>query len=886
MIKFETGISRPATGFRMADVEVVAVPAENSIGFLDTVFECTAGGQVFAIDRGQCALEAHVSALRQARLPEPARRGWIRLRYTPVASDALAQITFSSGTEGRPKAILLSQRNIADVVTRLNTAMQLSDEILEYVGVPVTYSFGLGRVRAVSAAGGAVYLPERFDPTEIRQMLDAGDINAISAVPSLWRTLLAAPEVIGQAGRAVRWIEIGSQYMSAEEKVAMTRLFPNARIVQHYGLTEASRSTLLDISNADPAQLDSVGQAVGSVEIGMAPSGAIRIRGDHVARGILDQDTGEIRPLTDAEGWFETRDKGRIEAGHLFYLGRLDDQINVAGVKLWAEALERAIVAELPAAERRVAISRVPDPARGEAVLLAYETGLGDRAALLRAAADLVLRRHGIDPRGALVPMALDNLPRTGTDKIQRGRLAQIHADLGPVASADDGHAPGETESPTLTAGEAQVAESWQKVLGRTDLTPDSTFYDAGGDSLGGVQISLVMDRQGYSREIIRATLEGRSLRAVAALLDRASTASTQTTDPVTGQTAQNWSVSMTRGVMVLAVLFSHWGPGVFVRLGLADVTDRIFGAFYRIGTPGFAFVFGLGIGAFMLPRYTHNAAAVMGRLKVSFLLVLSGLVLSGGVFLLRFALGGPGISGQTVSHAFYNVLAYYVIILGSARLWVPRLARLRRPVVGLAVLAIMFWIAWQIALALITQTPQNSLLEWPRLMGVAGYNVFKMSAIACAGAAFGLWVATRREVSEIAGSLVVAGTIGCFLSIATLLQGYGLAAFAGRDSPAYMTLPGLTLYMCFAVALTGLFWQGLLRWDSLPPVLRVPMQILVVVGGMALPIYVFHGLVIPVKDVLILLGTPSGLALAGPLILFLAGMGYGGVRLYKMYYR
>jgi acyl-CoA synthetase (AMP-forming)/AMP-acid ligase II len=131
-----------------------------------------------------------------------------------IATDTPAQISFSSGTTGRPKALLLSHRALNDVVTRINDAMGVTDEIREYIGVPVTFSFGFGRARAVAVAGGQSYLPPNgFDPTEIGRMLKAGEINAISAVPTLWRVLLAHPEVIGQAGDKVRWIEIGSQYM-------------------------------------------------------------------------------------------------------------------------------------------------------------------------------------------------------------------------------------------------------------------------------------------------------------------------------------------------------------------------------------------------------------------------------------------------------------------------------------------------------------------------------------------------------------------------------------------------------------------------------------------------------------------------------------------------
>ncbi len=159
----------------------------------------------------------------------------------------------------------------------------------------------MGRARAVAAAGGEVFVPERFDPLQIGDMLAEGRINAISAVPSLWRQVLAAPGAIGRHGDKVRWIEIGSQYMAAADKLAMRRLFPGARIVQHYGLTEASRTVFLDISATPEAALESVGLPDDPGALRIGENGAILIRGDHVALGQVTEG-GEILPLADAGG--------------------------------------------------------------------------------------------------------------------------------------------------------------------------------------------------------------------------------------------------------------------------------------------------------------------------------------------------------------------------------------------------------------------------------------------------------------------------------------------------------------------------------------------------------------------------------------------------------
>lgn len=169
--------------------------------------------------------------------------------HTAFTDEMPAQISYTSGTEGQPKGILLTYANLTDAAERIIEQMQMTADIREYVGVPATFSFGMARYRAISAVGGHSYLPPRgFDPLELARMLTAGQVNALSVVPTLFRVLLAEPTVIGEAGKHLRWMEIGSQHMTADEKRYVRELFPNALIVQHYGLTEASRSTFLQVT--------------------------------------------------------------------------------------------------------------------------------------------------------------------------------------------------------------------------------------------------------------------------------------------------------------------------------------------------------------------------------------------------------------------------------------------------------------------------------------------------------------------------------------------------------------------------------------------------------------------------------------------------------------
>ncbi len=851
----------------------VAVEGKNTLGFLDQVFRLYDAGQLFTVQRPGLDLTRYPGLTVTETLAVGDDLGWGQQSFTPGTADAPAQILFSSGTEGLPKPIVLSQRNISDVVQRLNTAMALDETVREYVGVPCTYSFGLGRIRAVSAVGGKYYLPARFDPIEIREMLERGEINAISAVPTLWRVILQSPDVIGPAGEAVKWIEVGSQYMSGTEKEALRRVFPKARIVQHYGLTEASRTTFLDIGQSPASVLESVGTATPPAETRIGPEQEICIRGDHVALGLLAEDGG-VEPLTDDDGWLHTKDKGRIEDGMLYYEGRLDDQMNIAGVNLNADNLEQEIN-RICGTSGQIGVTRTDDALRGDAVLIAIRRDAMDRVPMVEKAAEIAMAKAGINQPGGVHLFVMDDVPMTGTGKVRRRKIQEAF-----LAQADTSVDQTATPDTNLTEAEERVANVWRKVIGPVGIRAGDTFYDTGGDSLSAVQIGLVMEKE-FDRAAVRATLEGQTLRDIAALheSDAAPMAAA-----LPERTARTWAINVTRGLMVLAVLFSHWGPGLFKRLGIGEQADYFLGWIYVMGTEGFAVIFGIGLAIFFLPGYAANKPAVRKRLRLSFWLVLSGLAIMGAFHLTHFALRGETITGLRISHSFYNILAYYVLAFLTARFWLDYLSGGENVIFRallVCVLAIpIYWLAASVA-----PGRQDSLLEWPRLMAVAGYSYFKVSGFVFAGIAAGHWYGQQSDTRRASRLFALGGLFGMVFTMIVGADVLPESPFASRGSPFFTSLMGFVFYFFLVIFLVGAF-EGLLRgWTGLGSLTRGVLQVMIVVGGLALPIYAFHGVVIPAKDILKILGLPGAIALLMPLSAFLSLMAYFGWRLRRMYF-
>lgn len=463
-------------------LQATAVVRKNSIAFVETLFSLYAERRPLVLVASE-AQAAHLPGLNIDRTIDPAEQtGWFSASHPVILDDLPAQVSYTSGTEGLPKGILLTYLNLGYTTERIIEQMQLTDEVREYVGVPATFSFGMARFRAVSAVGGKSYMPPRgFDPLELARMLAAGEVNSLSVVPTLLRILLADPGIIGKAGTKLRWMEIGSQPMTADEKRRIREMFPNALIVQHYGLTEASRSTFLQLSGLSDGLLDSVGRAVGEGEVQLSADGRIRLRGPQVARSRID--AAGLHDLTDADGWLQTNDLGHLRDGYLFFDGRADDLINCGGQKVVPDQLEERMRLRLPSS-LQIAVAKVPDLQRGDGVLVAV-AGENAPAGKVKDAATAALLEMGISAGSALHVMVLDALPVTGTGKVQRRVLAEQFALRQTTAPTPARTEPGEI---------ADVAALFRHEFPGQDILPGDTFETLGGDSLHYIQFSLAFE--------------------------------------------------------------------------------------------------------------------------------------------------------------------------------------------------------------------------------------------------------------------------------------------------------------------------------------------------------------------------------------------------------
>lgn len=848
--------------------KIIGVVATNTVAYVETVFTAMERGEIVVPLR---ASDDHyritIAGVSEIVEPYSTNEQWMKRSFYPLDSDEVALVAFTSGTAGNPKGVKITHNNLAEVVQRLNMVMQVDNSIKEYIGVPVYHSFGLGRCRAVASAGGSFFIPANgFNPFEIAEMLKTGQINAISAVPSLWRILLENKEVLSDCGKQVKWIEIGSQYMSRTEKEELKTLFPSAIIVQHYGLTEASRTTLLEIHREQGELLESVGQALGGVQVKITQEGRIAIYGKQVAETyILD---GQEQNLKDDNGWFTTEDLGAIKNGYLYYQGRMDDVINCGGLKISPEQLETKVFLAIGKTDQ-MAICRKPDPLRGDGFLVAVTKNLVLDKRQLREIVLQAIQEFGVNAANAISIVEVDELPKTASGKVQRKKLSEQYGELegikfdskGTSVETDDYVAPSTPE-------EKMLCGLCQKVLNVERISVTDDLFKLGIDSLLLLKLMFKLKSKGLKDDLIKEILSGSTIKELAEKIAMTGKPPISTPIKTSAKKTKYKSILNTteainavRGVAIVVIILNHWIAGF---LNKFTTNHELISLLRFHGTPIFALAFGLFL-SYLYVDYFHEGKfrrglkVIYSRTPILLLcILLMGLPDYIGILVFR------DFSSTAFVKAIYSIMNYY---------W---LATLTTPFLFYLILKTPWRIAATIILAIVSMSIAiylRNFVDWPlwqqgwllllKLNLLAYYGYFNLLTMSLLGMAIGIFLKDFKNNRRQLYSLLIVGLVSAL--IGALLGGHdnNMTKDFRIFFPQMFFHAGIALLVILAMLMVNNI-KG-----SIGQFLLMIRSILGTVGIMTLPLFILHGYVIPLKRLLVYLGMPTFMALAIPLIAF-----------------
>ena len=330
-----------------------------------------------------------------------------------VAPEAPALLTFTSGTTGRPKGVLLTHGNLHATAETLRIAWRWTPEDRLVHALPLFHMHGLGvALHGTLQAGASALLLSHFDAGEVLEAVERFAATLFFGVPTMLHRLAEHP----QAGRLarLRLLVSGSAALSAELHERITAR-TGQRTLERYGMTE----TGMLVSNPvdGPRQPGSVGFPLPGVELRLAAGGEIEVRGPNVFGGYLDRPDANAEAFTP-DGWFRTGDLGSLDAvGRLSIVGRAKELVISGGYNVHPREVEEVLLRH--PAVREVAVVGTPSAEWGELVTayLVSERELTLPELRAHCAEALAPYKH---PRRVHRVAAL---PRNALGKVQRNRL-------------------------------------------------------------------------------------------------------------------------------------------------------------------------------------------------------------------------------------------------------------------------------------------------------------------------------------------------------------------------------------------------------------------------------------------------------------------------------
>jgi acyl-[acyl-carrier-protein]-phospholipid O-acyltransferase/long-chain-fatty-acid--[acyl-carrier-protein] ligase len=291
----------------------------------------------------------------------------------PHDPDETAVVLFTSGSEGVPKGVELSHRNILANIRQMSAVSDLQDTDRFFTTLPLFHSFGLTVGTLLPLVRGAyvcIYpspLHYRVVPTVLY------DKNATVFLAT--NTFLAgyARKAHPYDFRSLRYLFAAAEKLQESTVRTWSEKF-GIRVLEGYGATECSPCVSVNVPmNPRPG---SVGELLPGIECrvepvdGVTEGGRLFVRGPNVMKGYLNPDANE--KFKALGGWYDTGDIVHVDDdGVLHIRGRLKRFAKVSGEMVSLTAVEEALAGAFPHYGLRFAVAVVarPDEDKGERLI-------------------------------------------------------------------------------------------------------------------------------------------------------------------------------------------------------------------------------------------------------------------------------------------------------------------------------------------------------------------------------------------------------------------------------------------------------------------------------------------------------------------------------------
>ncbi|GIG59894.1 hypothetical protein Lfu02_42660 [Longispora fulva] len=420
-----------------------------------------------------------------------------------VGLDQLAYIYFTSGSTGRPKGAMCTHHGMINHLVAKTVDFEIDEHSRVVQKAQQTFDISLWQLIAPLMAGGSTLIATRDEILDVRRFLatvSGGGATVVQVVPSYLDVMLRIAEDSGDP------VDLGDvRYISATgealNKTLVTRWFaqfPDIRLVNAYGATEASDDTNHEIMSGVPSEdLTPVGRPVTNVVVyildpddrlvPLGTPGEIVVSGVCVGRGYVNDpartaDAFGDDPFRPGQRIYRTGDFGRwLPTGSVEFHGRRDEQVKVNGIRIELGEVEARILEHPRVLAAAVVIT--PMPGTGKSLVAFYETGDGLTDDELRVHLRAALPAASVPAQ----LVAVDRLPLNSNGKVDKKTLI-ARAQALPTGAA--------VRTAPRTPTEHRLAAAWAAALGMPAerIGGDDHFFELGGASLSALRMVAELD--------------------------------------------------------------------------------------------------------------------------------------------------------------------------------------------------------------------------------------------------------------------------------------------------------------------------------------------------------------------------------------------------------
>lgn len=359
-----------------------------------------------------------------------------------IDPDDLMTVIFTSGSTGDPKGAMLTHRNVGTNVEGFNQALHLGSQDVLIGILPFFHSFGytVAMWAALMLEPKVIY---HYSPLEYRQvgaLSRKHRATMLVAAPTFLRTYLRGCSREDFA--SLNLVVTGAEKLPKELADAFEEKF-GVRPVEGYGTTELSPAVSVNVpperalpGSPHGVKEGTVGRPIPGVaakvvdldtgrDLGPDKSGMLLVKGPNVMRGYLGQP--ELTAEVIRDGWYVTGDVAEIDPeGFIRITGRESRFSKIGGEMVPHIRIEEALIRLLNPDEDKVslAVTAVPDPRKGERLVVLYTTLGKPLDQVCRELAD-----QGLPPLWIPSPDSfcqVDEIPILGTGKVDLRRLKDL----------------------------------------------------------------------------------------------------------------------------------------------------------------------------------------------------------------------------------------------------------------------------------------------------------------------------------------------------------------------------------------------------------------------------------------------------------------------------